>query len=139
MSNQNVLAQVDWAAIVIVYGPDGKMVLVYDEGKPLPIFWKFAGGRKEKGETPEQTASRELEEETGLKVPASELSFLAKLPKRNHDLYVYKATVQDFEGLADRGVEGECIAIFDKSELPEMVDFFPPHRNIMKDLGLLSV
>ncbi len=43
---------------------NGKIILVQDNNKPAPQFWKMPGGQKKKGELfPSITISRELEEE----------------------------------------------------------------------------
>jgi 8-oxo-dGTP diphosphatase len=49
--------------------PDGRVLLAQrPEGKPMAGLWEFPGGKVEKGETPEQTLIRELEEELGIVV-----------------------------------------------------------------------
>ncbi|WP_240722363.1 NUDIX hydrolase [Poseidonocella sp. HB161398] len=40
---------------------------------PFPDHWDFPGGGREPGETPEETALRETEEEFGLRLSASDL------------------------------------------------------------------
>jgi mutator protein MutT len=47
-----------------------------------PIVWAFPGGKVEKGETAEQAAVREVEEETGNKVSACEI-----ISEENHPHY----------------------------------------------------
>lgn len=129
--------QDQWAAVTFVKGPEGKTVFVLDRGKPLPHFWKMAGGRKEPGETPVQTAKRELQEETGLNVETRNIVLVEKVSKKNHDLYVYSVTVENFDGLIEEGDEGEKVAVFHESEVETMVDFFPPHRLFLKKLGVV--
>lgn len=128
----------DWAAIVFVRDQQGQTVLVLDRGKPLPHFWKLAGGRQEQGETPVMTAKRELKEETGLDVKTENLKLVEKIAKRNHDLYVYETVVQNFDGLLKIGDEGEKVAIFHESEIETMVDFFPPHRTYLQKIGVVA-
>lgn len=54
-------------ASVVVLRRDA--VLMVERGKPpLQGLWSFPGGKSEAGENPEQTARRELFEETGLRV-----------------------------------------------------------------------
>jgi 8-oxo-dGTP pyrophosphatase MutT (NUDIX family) len=57
------------SAGVIVVDPAGHVLLQLRDDKsdiPFPNHWGITGGGREKGETPEQTARRELAEETGL-------------------------------------------------------------------------
>lgn len=59
-------------ASVIVIQRNGLFLAVGRRGDPRALG--FPGGKLEPGESPEQAAVRELEEETGLKVPVSALS-----------------------------------------------------------------
>ncbi len=45
---------------------DGKIILSYEEQPLKPRFFNFLGGRMEKGESPLDTAQRELLEEAGI-------------------------------------------------------------------------
>ena len=52
------------SVLVVVYTPDLQVLLL--ERADRPGFWQSVTGSQESGETLEQTAIRELEEETGL-------------------------------------------------------------------------
>ncbi|MGC4758017.1 NUDIX hydrolase [Micromonospora trifolii] len=56
-------------ACVLLVDPDGQLLLQLRDGDAThhPNVWGLPGGHGEPGETPEQTAERELLEETGLR------------------------------------------------------------------------
>ena len=55
--------------------------------------WTLPGGGSNPGETPEQAASRELQEETSLVVAPADLKFRMKTTLRNKDIYVFTTKV----------------------------------------------
>jgi 8-oxo-dGTP pyrophosphatase MutT (NUDIX family) len=63
------------AARVILLDHDGRVLLLHvnDPTNDDPAFWITPGGGIEEGETAQDAAARELAEETGLQVNASEL------------------------------------------------------------------
>ena len=121
----------DWASIVYVRTQSDKVVLVLDPKKPYPQYWKFPGGGKKRYETSDQTATRELEEETGLVVDAHDLFPIGHVIKKNHTLFLFYATVRDLKKLKDYGNEGEWIATFDAKNLLYMEDLLPDHRQFL--------
>jgi 8-oxo-dGTP diphosphatase len=126
----------DWAASVIVCGPNDTIPLVMDERKPTPHYWKLPGGRKEAGETPEETAVRETEEEVGLKI--GKVCILKEVDRRSHTMYLFGTQIKSFDELRAEGEEGERVALFTMKEVQEMVDFFPPHRELLEEIGVLT-
>lgn len=90
---------------------DGRILLAQrPEGKNLAGLWEFPGGKVEKGETPEETLVRELQEELGIstKIPClAPLTFASHTYETFHllmPLYVCRR----FEGIA-MGREGQAI------------------------------
>lgn len=124
---------------VMVRGPGNKTVLVYDKSKDRPA-WKFPGGGGKwlaiasRWETPEETASRELEEETGL--IASSLTLLAVINKGTHMWYLYESVFDDFNRLRPRGDDGEFVKVFPASQLLSMQNFLRQHRQVTENLVL---
>ena len=84
---------------------DNKIVVTkYKEGNKKAGYYEIPGGKIEKGETPEQTAIREMQEETGLKI--SNLKYkgnmIIEYPNRIFDFDVFicnecEGKPQDFE------------------------------------------
>ncbi len=60
-----------YASRILLFDGSGRILLFLDEFPDLPgqAKWITPGGGAEPGETPQQTATRELYEETGLLVP----------------------------------------------------------------------
>lgn len=61
---------------------NGRYLLIRRRNPPSADLFAFPGGRAEPGETPEQTAVREFEEETGIPVRDPQLFATYDLPTR---------------------------------------------------------
>jgi len=75
----------------------------YHQGK-----WNGLGGKFEKGETPEECAAREIEEESGLKIKTPKLNGFISFPNFDgkNDWNVFVFTVKEFEGSLIDSPEG---------------------------------
>jgi 8-oxo-dGTP diphosphatase len=62
------------AACALIDGEGRVLLSKRPEGKPLAGLWEFPGGKMEPGETPERALVRELKEELGITLLASELT-----------------------------------------------------------------
>lgn len=141
-----------FSSVTVPIFEDSSTVFVMNRERK-PYFWKFPGGRVERlsgfekhpivvlerchFETPHETASRELFQETGIYVPPEKLVLLTVMDKYNHDLYFFGVILPvPVSGspkiTIDHGDEGEEIGVFELYELEKMVDFLPPHREMIK-------
>ncbi|MCL4159008.1 UNVERIFIED_CONTAM: hypothetical protein GTU68_013262 [Idotea baltica] len=70
--------------------------------------WNGLGGKFESGETPEECVSREVLEESGLKIESPQLAGLLSFPKfqDERDWYVYVFTAEEFSGSMSENDEG---------------------------------
>ena len=66
-----------WISLCIVIDDENRVLLIQDEAHPFD--WELPGGKAQDGETPEETARREVEEETNLKVGVVDLLKLETL------------------------------------------------------------
>lgn len=75
----------------------------YHEGK-----WNGLGGKFEQGESPEECAIREIEEESGLKVKSVKMKGFITFPlfDGKDDWYVFLFTADEFEGELINSPEG---------------------------------
>jgi ADP-ribose pyrophosphatase YjhB (NUDIX family) len=113
----------------------GKVLMVKRNREPFKGTWMFPAGFTDFGEHPLETVSREVLEETGLKVEKAELIdvFQAEDDPRNpgHFVFFYKVEASGGEIKTDEE-ENQEIAWVDLQNPPEIG--FESHKQIMKML-----
>ncbi len=125
------------AVAILVVSPQG-IPLVRDMQKPSPWFWKMPGGKSESGETPEQTAQRELREETGIDISLDDSNIIFEEDRGTHMFYLFVVSA-DIKGLKEKGDEGEEIKIFAKKDILSLKDILPPHAHILQITRALTL
>jgi 8-oxo-dGTP diphosphatase len=104
---------------------DGKVVLVRRGMNPMRGYWSLPSGYVERDEAPDQTAVRELEEETGLRVAVDNLlnvySFSHEGTGGRGVLVLYAAHVVG--GHLHAGDDAVEVAAYGPQELPEDIAF----------------
>ncbi len=125
----------NYAVAVLVHSPQG-IVLVRDPEFSRPL-WKLPGGKSHPNELPNVAATRELEEETGVRVEPFQLTLAYSEPRSKHTFVLYTATVNDLARLKAEGDEGEEVDVFSQKQLEEMEDFLKPHRYALEAIGFL--
>jgi ADP-ribose pyrophosphatase YjhB (NUDIX family) len=111
--------------------------LVRDPKKPIIRYWKLPGGRSERNETAEECAIREIQEELGLTIKKEDLTIVDQQDKGTHTLTLFTTELPSLDGLNKIGNEQEEIEVFKLSEIAEMPDFFPNHKNIVQKIARL--
>lgn len=129
-SYQNPFPTVD-----IIIEVAGGIVLV--ERKNAPLGWALPGGFVDYGETLEQAAAREAQEETSLAIAHARLlgcySDPVRDPRHHTISTVYVATG---EGTPRAGDDAAGLGIFPLTALPEPLCF--DHRKILEDYARLK-
>ncbi|MBP7985129.1 MAG: NUDIX hydrolase [Bacteroidaceae bacterium] len=119
--------------VVITREKDPKVLLIQRKAEPYKDFWAFPGGFMEMNETTEQSAIRELEEETGLIVnDLTQLGAYSKVDRdpRGRTITVAYLVLVD-KTLTVQGMDDAAVAEwFSLSNLPTLAF---DHDDIMKD------
>lgn len=123
-------------ATAIIPYPEGKILLVKRDTVPFKGYWALPGGRKEPSEKVEQTAIREVKEETGLDVDVVQVigEYVEKGIKDEVEYEYYPTcfVVKVVGGEVKRQVsEIQEIKLFSLKALPEPLAF--EHDKMIKD------
>jgi 8-oxo-dGTP diphosphatase len=125
-----------FAVAVLITSPDGTP-LIRDPKKPAPRYWKLPGGRSEGGETAEECAVREIDEELGLEIDIDELKVSDEQDRGNHTLVIFCLELSSLQGIKKVGDEQEEIQIFKSlMEIAKMPDLFPNHQRVVQKAAL---
>lgn len=127
-------------ARVLIIGPGDYVPLVIDLSKREPIFKNLPGGTGKEGETPEETASRELMEETGVHVDPETLTLIGKQEKKDgHTIFIFIGRCHSFARIRKYGDEGEVVVTVHVDKLlEEDTKLFTATSNIIKNALVLN-
>lgn len=104
---------------MLVTDAEGRVLLVRRRYDPFQGLWTMPAGFVEHGERIEETAVRELEEETGLKVSVESLYAVESChddPRGESVIVIYRGRVEG--GEMEAGDDAEDVRFFDPSRLP---------------------
>jgi mutator protein MutT len=122
-------------AVAVILQKNSRILLVKRKFAPAAGDWSLPAGFIEWGEGPEQTAIRELKEETGLDIAVR--SIYGVYPGKDYPDYeillvVYRAEI--LGGKLQPGDDALEARWFDLMQLPENIAF-RIHRNILAELA----
>lgn len=114
----------------IVRGPEG-FLLLKRSIEPGYGKWTFPGGYVDRGESPEEAAVREAEEETGVRIRLGPLQSLYTFRMRGIIMLVFEAEARD--GVAGPTAEALEVRWTTPSEIPWRELAFPSTRSALRD------
>lgn len=125
------------ATCLLVIDKKEKLLLVKRNIEPKKGYWCLPGGFIELGETPEQSALRELKEETGLTGQIDRLfGVLSNSSSLYNTVILICYLVTQYSGELVAGDDAEDIGYFDPNQLPEIA--FESHARFINDYYRLS-
>jgi ADP-ribose pyrophosphatase YjhB (NUDIX family) len=107
------------------------LVLVKRKFEPFVGWWCLPGGFMESAEHPEESAIREVYEETGLTVEIDRL-LGAHSPGRGINVLILFYLAKHNSGILQAGDDAEEVQTFKISDLPEQIAF-DLHRQMISD------
>jgi 8-oxo-dGTP diphosphatase len=122
-------------AASIVCAPDGRVLMAErTPGQVSPGFWELPGGKIDAGESAEQAAIRELDEEIGIRALAVRpwIAYEHVFPLRRIRVQFFK--VERWEG-TPHGREGQRLAWIDPA-IPSIAPILPSVERVLGALGL---
>jgi len=117
----------------IIIEKEDKILLVKRKNDPFKGKWALPGGFLDFGkETIEETAARELKEETGLNLLEYELLNVYSKPNRDPRIHTVSLVYigKKYDGTAEAGDDAEEIGYFPLDSLPELAF---DHARILRD------
>lgn len=111
---------------------EGRVLLVRRGNMPMKGDWCLPGGYMESYENPEQTAARELFEETGLESVINKKNVLSVVAEGHNDVQIFYWTKQITGGALTLSNETMDLRFFDEHELPANIAF-ESHAQVIKD------
>ncbi len=119
------------ASCIVVPDNEGNVLLVKRSEEPKKGYWCLPGGFMELGEKPDQSALRELEEETGL---SGRIDMLLGITSNVSPVYftvlMMGYLVKDYTGTLKAGDDAADAAWFHPEELPEIA--FESHLKFIR-------
>lgn len=119
------------AACCFVRNNNGELLFVQRSIEPRKGLWTFPGGFVELGETTEQAALRELEEETGLRGRGARLFGVSTSPRRlGGGIIVLGYIVDEWEGEMTPMTDAMDLGWFHKRNRPPLA--FEVHMELLE-------
>lgn len=110
---------------------DSGIVLVKRRFEPFVDDWCLPGGFMENSETPEESAEREVFEETGLEVKVEKL-LGASAPGHGINVIILFYLAKPVGGSLIAGDDASDVGTFDAASLPKNIAF-PLHRKMISE------
>ncbi len=118
------------ASALVLIDDKERLLLVKRSVEPKKGFWCLPGGFMELGETPEECALRELEEETGLKGRISSLIGVSSSPNPFYiTVILIGYLILEYSGTLIAGDDASDVAYYSYDELPEIA--FESHKHFI--------
>jgi 8-oxo-dGTP pyrophosphatase MutT (NUDIX family) len=123
----------NFAVAVLCITPTG-IPLVRDPHKQPPLYWKLPGGKRSGRESIRECAARELEEETGIKIPPHCFEILdgETVRRPDHTRYFVQAVIEEVPRLTENPLEGEEVFIFAAEQVKKATNILPTHSPVIE-------
>jgi 8-oxo-dGTP diphosphatase len=118
------------AACCFLTNSDGELLMVQRSVEPRKGLWTLPGGFVESGETTEQGALRELEEETGLIGEGLSLLGVSSLGGKGGGVIVIAYEVKVWQGEMEAKTDAMDLGFFSYENRPEVA--FEVHQNLLE-------
>jgi ADP-ribose pyrophosphatase YjhB (NUDIX family) len=124
------------AACCFLTNDAGELLLVQRSIEPRKGLWTLPGGFVEMGETTDEAALRELEEETALRGEGTSLLGVSTISSKHGGVIVIGYEVERWEGELDAQTDAMDAAFFSFENRPEIA--FEVHQNLLNIYDTLA-